>query len=318
MKAASASISMALAVERRVAAHGHGRLLGRPDVALARGRGHLHRRRPPPARGRSRTPSRIHAHARALDAHPAASGSCVRSTQLAVRERDRPPALGHRADPRVADAQHQLGRVHAHVAPALQRPGPAPAGHASGGRGRPSSLTAGPRAGSPSMAAAYPRARDRRSAHGALPQPVPADPGRRPRRAPRARPLPAWRYVVQRLAAPTGWPPTRCPCCWTATSATGPVFSVRILHSLNAFLLGPEANHHMLVSNAANFRWRDGGFGELEPLLGDGLLTIDGGYHRRARRIMLPAFHRERDRPGRRGDDRGGAGRAGAAGGRGR
>jgi cytochrome P450 len=74
----------------------------------------------------------------------------------------------------------------------------------------------------------------------------------------------------------------------------GPVFSVRILHSLNAFLLGPEANHHMLVSNAANFRWRDGGFGELEPLLGDGLLTIDGGYHRRARRIMLPAFHRER------------------------
>ena len=74
----------------------------------------------------------------------------------------------------------------------------------------------------------------------------------------------------------------------------GPVFSVRILHSLNAFLLGPEANHHMLVSNAGNFRWRDGGFGELEPLLGDGLLTIDGGYHRRARRIMLPAFHRER------------------------
>ena len=50
----------------------------------------------------------------------------------------------------------------------------------------------------------------------------------------------------------------------------GPVFSVRILHSLNAFLLGPEANHHVLVSNAANFRWREGGFGELEPLLGDG------------------------------------------------
>ena len=74
----------------------------------------------------------------------------------------------------------------------------------------------------------------------------------------------------------------------------GPVFSIRILHSLNAFLLGPEANHHMLVSNASNFRWRDGGFGELEPLLGDGLLTIDGGYHRRARQIMLPAFHRER------------------------
>ena len=98
----------------------------------------------------------------------------------------------------------------------------------------------------------------------------------------------------------------------------GPVFSVRILHSLNAFLLGPEANHHVLVSNAANFRWRDGGFGELEPLLGDGLLTIDGDYHRRARRIMLPAFHRERIELRRRRDDRGGAGARSSRGSRGR
>ena len=33
--------------------------------------------------------------------------------------------------------------------------------------------------------------------------------------------------------------------------------------------------------------------GDLIPLLGDGLLTTDSDYHRRARRIMLPAFHRE-------------------------
>ena len=33
--------------------------------------------------------------------------------------------------------------------------------------------------------------------------------------------------------------------------------------------------------------------GDLIPLLGDGLLTTGGDYHRRARRIMLPAFHRE-------------------------
>ena len=73
----------------------------------------------------------------------------------------------------------------------------------------------------------------------------------------------------------------------------GPVFSVRVLHGMQVFLLGPEANHHVTVSNAANFRWRDGGLGELTPLLGDGLLTTDGGYHRRARRIVLPAFHHE-------------------------
>lgn len=33
--------------------------------------------------------------------------------------------------------------------------------------------------------------------------------------------------------------------------------------------------------------------GDLIPFLGDGLLTIDGDYHRRSRRIMLPAFHSE-------------------------
>jgi len=74
----------------------------------------------------------------------------------------------------------------------------------------------------------------------------------------------------------------------------GPVFSTRILHSRQLWALGPEANHQMLVSDARNFLWREGGFGDLIPLLGDGLLTIDGSYHRRARRIMLPAFHRER------------------------
>lgn len=73
----------------------------------------------------------------------------------------------------------------------------------------------------------------------------------------------------------------------------GPVFTLRILHAPNVFMLGPEANHHILVSHAENFRWRDGGLGDLIPLLGDGLLTIDGEFHRRSRRIMLPAFHRE-------------------------
>lgn len=72
----------------------------------------------------------------------------------------------------------------------------------------------------------------------------------------------------------------------------GPVFTVRTMHLPQVFALGPEANHYITVSHAANFRWRDGGFAELEPLLGDGLLTIDGAYHRRARKIMLPAFHR--------------------------
>lgn len=72
----------------------------------------------------------------------------------------------------------------------------------------------------------------------------------------------------------------------------GPVFTMRFL-SKQVFLLGPEANHAVLVSRARDFRWRDGGFGQLIPLLGDGMLTIDGDFHRSSRRIMLPAFHSE-------------------------
>ncbi len=74
----------------------------------------------------------------------------------------------------------------------------------------------------------------------------------------------------------------------------GPIFSMRVFHGRVVFMLGPAANHFVTVSNASSFRWREGSLGDLTPLLGDGLLTIDGDYHRRARRIMLPAFHRER------------------------
>jgi cytochrome P450 len=73
----------------------------------------------------------------------------------------------------------------------------------------------------------------------------------------------------------------------------GPVFTLRLLYLPIVFALGPEANHYMTVSHASNFRWRDGSMGDLIPLIGDGLLTTDGDYHKRARRIMLPAFHRE-------------------------
>ena len=69
---------------------------------------------------------------------------------------------------------------------------------------------------------------------------------------------------------------------------------MRVLHANNVFVLGPEANHFVLVSGAKHFGWRDGGFGDLIPLLGDGLLTIDGDFHRTSRRTMLPAFHHER------------------------
>src|SRR4051812_44401802 len=74
----------------------------------------------------------------------------------------------------------------------------------------------------------------------------------------------------------------------------GPVFAIRIFHAIHVFMLGPEANRFMLVTDRDKFRWRDGSLGDLIPLIGDGLLTTDGDYHDRAREIMLPVFHRER------------------------
>src|ERR1700689_939050 len=74
----------------------------------------------------------------------------------------------------------------------------------------------------------------------------------------------------------------------------GPIFTLRLFHGRVVFMLGPEANHYITVSHASNFLWREGHFRELLSLLGDGLLTTDGDYHRRSRQAMLPAFHRER------------------------
>src|SRR5271165_4589756 len=73
----------------------------------------------------------------------------------------------------------------------------------------------------------------------------------------------------------------------------GPIFTMRVFHSNVVFMLGPEANHYITVSHASNFTWREGHFRDLIGLMGDGLLTIDGDFHRLSRRIMLPAFHRE-------------------------
>lgn len=73
----------------------------------------------------------------------------------------------------------------------------------------------------------------------------------------------------------------------------GPIFSARLLHHPVIFMLGPEANHFITVAHPENFHWREGSFGDLIPLLGDGLLTIDEDYHDHARATMMPAFHRE-------------------------
>lgn len=83
------------------------------------------------------------------------------------------------------------------------------------------------------------------------------------------------------------------PLLLSAYEDFGPIFSMRLLHTRVIFMLGPEANHFVTVAHPENFHWRESSFGDLIPLLGDGLLTIDDAFHDRARAIMMPAFHRE-------------------------
>ena len=74
----------------------------------------------------------------------------------------------------------------------------------------------------------------------------------------------------------------------------GPVFTTRLLHLNVVWALGPEANTYILLKDPNNFLWREGSFADLIPLLGDGMLTIDGAFHRASRMALVPAFTKDR------------------------
>jgi cytochrome P450 len=57
----------------------------------------------------------------------------------------------------------------------------------------------------------------------------------------------------------------------------------------------PEHVRYILTENPRNFvKPNRGGGANLRYLLGDGLLTIDGDFHRQQRRLVQPAFHKRR------------------------
>lgn len=59
------------------------------------------------------------------------------------------------------------------------------------------------------------------------------------------------------------------------------------------FLTTPELVHQVLVTEAHDFG-RGRVFERLRPLFGNGLVITDGEFHRNQRRLMQPAFHRDR------------------------
>ncbi|MFD1146647.1 cytochrome P450 [Saccharothrix hoggarensis] len=59
------------------------------------------------------------------------------------------------------------------------------------------------------------------------------------------------------------------------------------------FVTTPRLAHQVLVTDAARFR-KGAMFDKFQPYLGNGLLLSDGAFHLRQRRMVQPAFHRDR------------------------
>ncbi|KJK42223.1 cytochrome P450 [Lentzea aerocolonigenes] len=59
------------------------------------------------------------------------------------------------------------------------------------------------------------------------------------------------------------------------------------------FVTSPALTHEVLVSQGSKFR-KGAMFDKFQPYLGTGLLLSNGEFHLRQRRLMQPAFHRER------------------------
>jgi cytochrome P450 len=75
--------------------------------------------------------------------------------------------------------------------------------------------------------------------------------------------------------------------------AYGPVVRVRVADGTLYMVNDHEIVRRILTDDAGQF-WRGRFFDRLRPVGGNGIVISDGGFHRRQRRIMQPAFSRDR------------------------
>lgn len=72
------------------------------------------------------------------------------------------------------------------------------------------------------------------------------------------------------------------------------VVEMRVGPKWVTLLRNPEHVEHVLVDNVKNYCKQTRGYRALRKILGNGLLTSEGDFWRRQRRIAQPAFHRQR------------------------
>jgi cytochrome P450 len=79
-----------------------------------------------------------------------------------------------------------------------------------------------------------------------------------------------------------------------ATQAHGDIVRFRFLHNTAHLIRHPDMIEHVLLTHQRNYTKQTPGIQKLQAILGQGLLTSDGDFWRRQRRIAQPAFHRKR------------------------
>lgn len=74
----------------------------------------------------------------------------------------------------------------------------------------------------------------------------------------------------------------------------GDVVRMKIMGEEGIVLHSPQDIQHVLQTNSRNYSKQTMDYQLLRPLVGNGLLTSDGDFWLRQRRLMQPAFHRQR------------------------
>ena len=102
-------------------------------------------------------------------------------------------------------------------------------------------------------------------------------------------PPPAWPLVQLPEMAPAG---TRFEVVQRWRRQYGDVFKLHLMSRPTVMVMNPVAATRMLVDNAKNYP-KSAAYDKLRPLLGNGLLTSEGDFWLRQRRMMQPFFHQK-------------------------